>query len=276
MTYDKLLNVRDFSWFVIQANNYCNLNCTHCSSLCNIPFDPKSPNPFKRSKQHISLESVELLCQRFKGIGEEQSHVLTGGEITALPLTHLKGIINILKSYKRRVLIFTNGYGLMDIPKENLFQIDSIILSDHGVNTQHFKDCGEYLAKIGYTGTVKESVTLKHLNPHKAMKAPINEASTCKNWLHNLALWDNVIYPCCILYSVMLIRNNERIQNDLIDAGWNLGNPNLIDTLQNHKETLPQSSRYECLNHCWSPRYGYVGKIKIKPHPNNQIKRTTN
>ena len=138
---ENLFGINKFFHFGLPITNDCNLHCEHCSALCNYPIDKKSKYKIKQYKWELSCNNLHIICKTFKNIGVEGYFRLTGGEPTFINIEKLENIINIIKSYERNITIATNGYGLMNINRSVLNNVNHIILNDHGINNKHVSEC---------------------------------------------------------------------------------------------------------------------------------------
>lgn len=269
---NNLLGIKGFIYFVIEASNYCNLHCEYCSNMCDVPLNPKNKNIFRRRKWDISIDDLVLFCERFKGIGENNLHCITGGEITVIPVEKIEQIIDVLSSYKRIIKILTNGFNLMGISKETINKVDTIDLGDHGINHKLIDECKKHLRSFykGSFGVVSSEV---HYDLEAARHHPINKVKQCNFMMRTLSLYGSTIYPCCAIPYVMVFNNNTLIRDELVKAGWTINNENIINTLRNWRETLPKYVIDQCKNNCWHPNYAIGGKTKITLKPNDIIKK---
>jgi len=225
----------------------------------------------------MPLKTVELFCERFKGVAEETAHIrLFGGEFTALPIRKMEEIIETFHSYGRRMWLLTNGFNLLGLDKTHLNMIQNITLDDHGINHNHVMNCLSHL-KGFYSGKADRMVILTHWNLETAMKHPSNRGLACKplkNFAIDLTFYRSAIYPCCNGPGVEAYNKTMKINEALIDAGWTLHNPDVLNTLNNWKKTLPQTFIDMCLNHCWRPHWRIGAKTTITLKPNDVIAHT--
>ena len=267
--------IRKFYFFV---NNYCNLNCELCCELCNIPFNKDSSWIERRRKWDVSLDEVRLFCERFKGMSNHKMVTLMGGEPTALPLTKLHAIINIMDDYHRKIELFTNGYNLFAIDKTHLNKCFKVTLVDHGINHAHIMRCKEYL-KTFYEGNVRHKRVLYHYDLDTIRKLPINKGKRCQTTIMKskveIALQKGVVYPCFAMTSFEKLNNTTKLSEELINAGWFLKNPSLIETIRDFKHTLPDYVMDQCLNNCPCPNDSALPGEKITLKPHDVIEKTT-
>jgi len=131
----------------IFANNTCNLNCRFCAHGCNRPIAPDNLYITRRKRWTLAIEELEQFCKAMGGLGRQCEHVLEGGEITTLPPSYVRDLVEMLSAYRRRVVLLSNGFNVHGLPDDiwdHLYRVD---LDDHGTNTQavdharrHLKD----------------------------------------------------------------------------------------------------------------------------------------
>jgi len=247
----ELLNIPQFIHFAIYTNNYCSFHCEHCSYKCNIPPNPANSNVWRRKKWEVSVDDLRLFCERFKGYGEKEYHLLGGGETTVVEIEKVKEYLDILSSYKRRISIRTNGYNLLGLG-EHINKFSLIILSDHGINADHIKRCQKELAKTFKGKAVVESMK-KHVDLDVARKEPAKKGKNCRLWIADLQLVGRILHPCCCTHPIDIWNNSTKINNELISCGWTTDNPDLIETIRNWKTTIPAYIIDQCHNNCWNP-----------------------
>jgi len=93
-----------------------------------------------------------------------------------------------------------------------------------------------------------------HFELTVAMRHPMNKGKRCDLWMRNLSLVDSVIHPCCNTPWIMLKNNNNTLMRDeLVKVGWTIYNDELINTLRNWRETIPEYVVDQCENNCFKP-----------------------
>lgn len=263
--------------FVLFVNNYCNLHCELCTALCNLPFSKDSKWLDRRSKWEVNLDEVSLFCERFKGVDEHKSLILTGGEVTALPTKKLKDLIDILHRYNRKTVLLTNGFNVLGIGKPHLNKISQITLNDHGINHGHIMKCKKYL-KTFYKGHIRHSFQKDHWDLDATRKLKRNIGVMChhRNTMRSrveIIIRNYVVYPCCALTGIETYNNDMKMSEELRKAGWTLKNPDLLETIRNFKETIPDYVKDQCLNHCWWPHKRVLPKVRITRNRNDVIRK---
>ena len=272
MNLGKFFGVQRSSWR-IQTNNYCNLHCEYCCTMCHVPIRRDSKHMDRRDKWDVKPETIELLCERFKGIGETDPHRLAGGESTAMPLDTLEEIIEILYNHNRPVWLLTNGYDLMGLNQRCLNMITDINLDDHGINHEHVMTCIHYL-KEKFNGTVGIVEALVHEDWNCARKHPDNiTAEPCDGMMRSPTTYREAIYPCCLSMHTDVMREDMHSNTVLKDAGWTFHNPNIVNVLKNWRTTLPPYVHHKCLTDCPRPHTDICGGSVITLKPNDVIYR---
>lgn len=226
----------------INVTNSCNLHCDYCDHDAHLPFEKNGSKIFRSSPYIASPDDVEKFCQQMIGVGENDSHVLQGGEITVLPVNLIVRFIDILASYGRRVGIRTNGYNLSAIPIKKLQKLDFIYLNEHGNNTEAIKYCLDFLNE-NYSGRVINEENLYHRDLSAYLnhnEGTVEQGLACSHLMATLTLISPVVHPCCNSWALMNALNSQKIKELLIKAGWTSDNPELKNTLGNWRHTLPQ------------------------------------
>lgn len=268
--------IEKFGRFVFRFNNYCNLHCEHCSTLDDIPIRPDSPYPDRRKKWEMPLSTIERFCKRFEGIAEKTTHIrLFGGEFTALPIKKMEAIIETFHSYDRRMWLLTNGFNLLGLDKTHLNMMHNITLDDHGINHDHILNCMKHLKRV-YKGKAHVIRMLYHWNLETAIKHELNYGKTCRplsELVKGPTFYRGVIYQCCNGPSVEAFQKNIKMNVELRRAGWTLDNPDVLETLNNWKNTLPQYVLDQCRYSCWRPHFKVGEKKRITLKKNDVIKK---
>ena len=270
MSFGELLDT-NFIEFVIKTNNYCNLHCEHCTNRCDIPLKKTNENIFRRKKWEISIDDLVLFCERFKGIGEDNIHTLTGAETTMIPISIIHEMIDVLHSYRRPMSIRTTGWNLIGLGENHINKISKIFLADHGINHKCTKECLAYLDTF-YKHYVKVENYTKHLNLQEIVGHIMSKGKRCNDWMRTPELVQGIIYPCCNMPWLMLNENTTRVKDELENAGWTVHNKNVVDVLREWRETIPKYVSNKCLNDCWAPRSSEIGHyVPITRKKNDSI-----
>lgn len=268
---NEFFGVKASGWRIM-TNNYCPLNCEFCATLCDKPIDPDAEYPDRRDKWDTSLRDVRLLCRRFKGIDEGRLHRLAGGEPTAMPLGRLEAIIDTLHSHGRPVSMLTNGYNLMGMKHEYLNELRQIVLDDHGINHDHIMSCMRWLKKV-YKGRALVMTVTHHYDFEMAMGHPLNlKDAPCRAIMRSPSLFREAIYPCCASYQVEMMEKTTRLNRELRRAGWSMRSADVVETLRNWRETLPEYFWELCFKRCFKPQDGVGTKKQITLKPNDVIR----
>jgi len=252
-------------------NNYCNLHCEHCCTICHIPIHPDSEIMDRRDKWDESPDTFELFCERFKGIGEDDQHRLSGGELTAMNLSVVEEIIEILYNYGRKTYVLTNGYELMGMSVSSLNKIHTIVLDDHGINHELIESIMKYLKKT-YKGKYEAIEVYKHWDWNCARQRTENiMKEPCNAMMRSPSVYRGVIYPCCMSQHTDLMRGDGAANAILKEAGWTFDNPDIVETLRNWRTTLPPYILDKCLTDCPRPYDGICGGSEITLKQNDVI-----
>lgn len=275
MTFGELFGAKKFLHLTLSVTNLCNLHCEYCLNLCESPIQKDSPHIWRRNVWELSPAMLSIFCERMKGIGENDLHLLTGGEPTAIPVRRLQALTDVLISWKRKIALLTNGYGLMDLPKEYVRQISHIWLDNHGTNLEVVAECRHWLSDFGYRGVVHVKTSNKyHFNYRAGMAHPLNQGRRCRRWLTTPELSPRgILHPCCNTQWLMAHNNDTRMEDELKAAGWHVHNPDLVETLRNWRSTMPAYVNDQCLNVCWWPNNTVGGRVKITAKPNDVLQR---
>lgn len=267
----ELLNVKRSAWR-FKLNNYCTLNCELCATLCNVPISASAELADRRNKWDESPDTIELFCERFKGIGETDPHRLSGGEPTAMSLSVLEEIIEVLYNHgRRKIFILTNGYELMGLNLKTLNRVHSISLDDHGVNSDLIEKCVKYLKQF-YTGKHEVIKVYKHWDWNCARQHPENVVKEpCKAMMRSPSVYRGAVYPCCMSMHTDGMRGDGEANRVLREAGWTFTNPDIVKTLRNWRTTLPPYILEKCLTDCPRPHDDVCGGADITLKQNDVI-----
>jgi molybdenum cofactor biosynthesis enzyme MoaA len=254
MSYQNFLGIDHRVEVRINVTNACNLHCDYCDHDAHLPFDKNGPKIFRVSPLIASPDDVERFCQIMIGVGENDNHVLQGGEITVLPVSLIMRYIDVIASYGRRVGMRTNGYNLSAIPLKQLQKRDFIYLNAHGNNTEAIKQGQEFL-KNNYSGRVVNEENLHHRDLSAYInhnEGTVDQGLNCSHLMATLTLISPVVHPCCNSWALMNALNSQQMKDLLIKAGWTSDNPDLKNTLANWRQTLPQPFLESfCANSCY-------------------------
>lgn len=278
MRFEELLGVEKYSWFIFRCTNRCNLSCELCQTLDNQPIGSDSPYRNRRAPWEVSVEDLEKFCEVFEGIGDngDNLHRITGGEPTTLPTDKLEEIIDVFHSHNRSLSLITNGYNIMGLDKAYINKIDLLVLDNHGINQSHINDCARFL-KGFYKGKLKRVKVLYHYDCTKAKNDPrnIGKCSGGCSIPKAPALFEKVIYPCPAFEFIEELDGHTKITDSLKEAGWTLDNPEILETMRNWRNSIPQYALDQCMYNCWYPNIGLGGKHRITLKPNDIIKKRT-
>jgi hypothetical protein len=261
----------------INVTNACNLHCDFCDHDAHLPFAGDGAKIYRRTPLVATPESIEQFCRVMAGVGEDERHVLQGGEITVLPVRLIVRYIDTLHAAGRCVGMRTNGYNLTGIPAASLNKLAFIYLNSHGANNQEAIDaCHEHL-KQHYRGQVILEENYHHrdltayLHHHRGT---VEQGLACSHLLATLTFQPPVVHPCCNSWALMNALNTTEMEERLIESGWTADNPNLRNTLADWRRTLPpQFLKSFCADSCYltAPDDAYSPLYQIGPHPADKI-----
>jgi len=236
----------------IGITNLCNLKCFSCVSLCDTPL---GSNTFRKEKYFLKAETLDLFLQRIEGYCQKKWLTYTGGEATTMKISDLEKLASIGRKYNRNVALVTNAFRL---DKLNPFVFDYIRIDSHGeLNEKDIQRGVAHLKRVGYK---KFSVmeTLIHEDYNEAIKERfVTCGLSCNLWM-SLSLWGETVYPCCCLAQMDGFYNVNKIRDALNEAGWTVKNPDLKETVENWKETIPAEVVKMCALSCWRGREEYL------------------
>lgn len=258
----------------INATNICNIHCTHCDNDAHLPFSKNSELIYRKKPLVAKVADLEAFCELLAGVGEADPHLLTGGEITALPIATIVSYIDVLHSYGRKIAMRTNGYNVCGIAPEKLRLLDRIHLDSHGVNLDAIEASHIYLDRH-FSGTLVREETLEHRDLRSIVhhgQGTIEQALACDHLLTTLTLLPPVVLPCCNTWALMNALNSEAMMAALVNAGWTVHNPDLKNTLRNWRTTLPREFLQTfCADSCYKTSTATFPSYPIQPHPRDRV-----
>lgn len=225
--------------FMIMTNNTCNLKCRHCT-ITTAPWEPKV----------TPIDAITNFLKNTEGWQPDKYIQLSGGEVTTLPTKHLETILEAIRQAKRKPSIYTNGHN-----PTLLHLFDHIILDDHGTNHKDISKAVDHLnnrKKEGWKGHFDVRHSLYHYDLREAIKGNITEGCRCVNWNTKITLWEEAVYPCCVMPAISAFNGiHDQLQEKLIENGWTAHNENLPQTIENWRDTLPSETYKLCQIGCW-------------------------
>lgn len=258
----------------INATNVCNIHCTHCDNDAHLPFSKHGELIYRRNPLVANVVDIQAFCELMIGIGEDDPHLLTGGEITALPVPTIVSYIDMLQRFGRKVGMRTNGYNVCGIAPEKLQLLDRIHLNSHGLNREAIDASREYLDKH-FHGTLILEETLQHRDLRTIVRhgqGTIEQALACNHLLATLTVLPPVVLPCCNTWALMNSLNSNAMMSALINAGWTVHNPALKETIKNWRSTLPRAFLQTfCADSCYMTRADATPSYPILQHPRDRI-----
>ena len=229
----KVIEGRTLSIFV---NRYCNLQCFSCGVM------GTNPPP-----QETSLEDIESFLTNIDGYKSGSTIMIIGGEPTMIEYTKLERICDLVHEHGYKTAMTTNGFKL--IPPE---WMDYIILDKHGINDDDIAKWELHLKEHN-----RDDYNVREKYYHKDIRYSLEDNTTlgpkCSGWIASITQAMDVVYPCCAMNSIPLWHGDdgEHLASLLREAGWNVHNPNLPDTIRNWRTTLPAEVFKVCTTMCW-------------------------
>lgn len=238
---------------IVNVNNYCNLKCFSCASLCDKPF---GENPWRDEPREIDLEDLNQALGQIVTLDHFEVATLTGGEPTAINIDKLFLIARAIRLKGLKVCIYTNGYRIKEIGPN---KFDYIVLDDHGTNTEDIKSAIEYFKENRY-----KKYYVIETKWHRDYDLALRESRTspgvhCWGWLQP-TIWLDVVFPCCHMAQMEGWDNDTILRDSLRKARWVTNNPNLGEVMQDWRNTIPAEVIKKCLFSCWKYREPYLYK----------------
>ena len=245
--------------FIVNLCNACNLNCFSCSNLMDRPM---GSNVYRNHYRETTPEQLDLFLERVKDWKKEAWVRLTGGEPTLIGPSKLQQMVEVCKKHNRRVDMVTNGHRLMELDTPHIF--DYLILDDHGINRDKIEEVISWLNTWSYD-KFKVITFTAHRDLELQRKDNVSFGPKCVNWLYTTTLWQDLVYPCCVMHSIEGFEDNQEIGESLRRNGYTIDNPHLAETLENWKTTIPNEALRACLFGCWHGGNNIVWKNIEKP-----------
>lgn len=232
----------------ILTTNVCNLKCFSCSALCDKPIG--TDNVLRREAYILPIDNLRDFLENVKGWGGASWIRITGGEPTTLPSDKLEAYIFEAKTHGFKVDLLTNCFKLPEYLEERRILPDYFTLDLHGKNQAEVDKSAAALKGMGLS--YKILTVTKHFDLQLRRARNITEGARCERHLNNISLDRNVVYPCCAGRVVEAWDNTNAVSDALYKAGWNIYNPNLPDTINNWRKTLPPEWFKLCMLSCWN------------------------
>lgn len=256
------------------ATNVCNIHCTHCDNDAHLPFVKEGELVYRRAPLVAGAADLEAYCEAMAGVGENDAHLLTGGEITALPVATIVSYIDVLRHHGRKIGMRTNGYNVHGIPPEKLQLLDRIHLNAHGINRDAIDASRDYLARH-FHGTLIHEETTAHRDLKSIVRhgqGTIEQGLACSHLMGTLTILPPAVLPCCNTWALMNSLNSESMMAALVEAGWTVHNPALKETLANWRTTLPKEFlQTYCADSCYMTRKDPIALYPIEAHPRDRV-----
>jgi hypothetical protein len=274
MTFEELLGIEPGSYIetVVQVTTRCNLHCEFCTNLTNTRISSSSPNIWRRRLYDMDPTTLKLFCERFAGYGENNLHMLTGGELTAMPHKALKYLMDILHGYGRKMRIRTNCFALKQLGEEYVSRLTHIYVAEHGINHDVVDGTVAWLHTF-YKGKILVENMQTHHNLDVA-KTHLDNQKSCHLWFTNLSLnHTGIIHPCCNTQWLMVANNDTQMEDVLRAAGFTLDNPDVVSVLTNWRDAIPRYVVDQCIYNCWKPNFRLGPPVKITLKPDDKLRR---
>lgn len=261
----------------INVTNACNLHCDYCDHDAHLPFDSEGAKVYRKTPLVATAEEIEQFCRVLAGVGEDERHVLQGGEITVLPVKQMVRFIDTLHAAGRCVGMRTNGYNLRGIPVDSLNKLAFIYLNAHGANNQEAMEaCREHL-QHHYRGHVILEENYHHRDLGAYLhhnQGTVEQGLDCSHLLATLTFQPPIVHPCCNSWALMNALNTTTMAELLIESGWTADNPNLKEALADWRRTLPRPFLQSfCADSCYltAPDRESSPLYEIRPHPGDKV-----
>lgn len=185
--------------------------------------------------------------KNIEGYNPKATFLLTGGEPTAIDHGKLEKICDLIHDQGHNIAIMTNGFRLT--PTE---WYDYVVLDRHGINDGDIAKWEHHLKQTKHEN-YEVLDTLWHIDIPYSLEDNITEGARCRAWMNSITLWKDVIYPCCNIMHMAAWDGDfgKKLAPSLRDAGWNVYNPDLVETIRNWRETLPGEAFRVCSIKCW-------------------------
>lgn len=248
------------------VNNFCNLQCFSCVSLCDKPM---GENVWRDQPRTMNPEILDVALKALMEYDKYEAVTFAGGEPTASPIKELKELAFIVRENDLKSIVLTNGYR---VNKLDLWDFDYFVLDDHGINEGDIRSSIRYFKEHGFQRYNVISTRL-HRDFSKAReKGIVSRGLHCSGW-GSLTIWKDLIYPCCSMPQLEGWDNDKVVSDSLFKAGWTVSNPDLVDTLKNWKNTIPGEVLKKCYFSCWRDHKEYEERNIVQ---NDLLRRMKN
>jgi len=230
--------------FLVLTNNYCNMGCWSCSALCNRPF---GSNPFRWEKHTTPLTSIERFLDLIEGYRPEYWIRLSGGETTLCGPEYLEELCEMVHQHGRNISLLTNGARMLECDPD---WFEFIHLDEHIINQPKIDECRAYFKEKGFK-RYQVWVTKEHRDLDLQRKDHITSGLQCSAHMEAITLWRDTLFPCCVSPFIDGWNGNTKVRDSMNAAGWNIDNPNLVETMENWINTLQADATHACQTQCW-------------------------
>lgn len=230
--------------FSIITNNFCNLSCYSCSSQCD---KPEGSTPFREKNYITPLHNIEKFLDLIDGFKPHRWLKLSGGESTLCGPEYLKELCEIGHSHKRKLSILTNGARIKECDP---YWFDFIQLDEHILNQKQVYEAATYFKQVGFN-RFQILPTPFHRDLELQRKDHVSPGLHCEEWLKTISLYQDTVYPCCVLPSLDGWNGDTRIREACRVSGLTIDNPELINAIKSWKKTVHPNLIYACSLQCW-------------------------
>lgn len=240
--------------FLILTNNFCDQACYSCSALCNRPF---GSNPFRWEKHITPISSIEKFLDLMDGYRPKYWIRLSGGETTLCGPEYLEEVCEVVHQHGRNISLLTNGARMLECDPD---WFEFIHLDEHIINHDLIQKIRREFKKSGFK-RYQVWVTKEHRDLELQRTDHITDGLNCSANMEAISMWRDTVYPCCVLPFLDGWNNNTLVRESLHEAGWSLENDNLVETMENWMNTLPENAIHACETQCWK------GGENLEYHP---------
>ena len=230
--------------FLILTNNYCNQACYSCSAKCDTPM---GDNPFRFEKHTTPLESIEKFQDLIDGYRPKYWIRLSGGETTLCGPEYLEELCEISHQHKRSVSLLTNGARMLECDPH---WFEFIHLDEHLVNHDLIKKIRKHFKEVGFK-RYQVWITKEHRDLELQRTNHITQGLKCSDHMDAITLWRDTVFNCCVSPFLDGWNGNTKVRDSMNAAGWNINNPNLVETMEDWINTLPVDAIHACQTQCW-------------------------
>ena len=230
--------------FLILTNNFCNLSCYSCSSQCNLP---EGATPFRETNYVTPLRNIEKFLDLIEGFRPQYWLRISGGESTLCGPEYLREICELGHSHKRNISLLTNGARIKECDPH---WFDFIHLDEHIRNEKQIYDAARYFKEKGFS-RFQILTTKVHRDLELQRRGHVSPGLHCEEWLNAISLYQDTVYPCCVLPFLDGWNRNTVIRESCKASGFHVDNPTLLKSIENWKKGVHPNLVYACCLQCW-------------------------